>query len=337
MRAGGPTWVTMADVARLAGVSDMTVSNAYKRPERVAADTRKRVFDAARELGYVLNEVAGNLASGRSRVIVAVVPSLSSSYFHATLQGAMDVLRGHGYQVMLADSGYGPLDEQKVVEAFLGRRPDGFLLTGTGHTRRTAAMLRAAEVPVVETWEVQGPFIDMAVGYSNADAGAALPALVVRKGHRGIAYVAPPDARVKRHRQRRDGIRGALRDAGLPDERIVALPEVMGFAGGRVGIERVLSTWPDTTAVIGATDVYAAGALFECDRRGIRVPDDLAICGFGNAEIGRETCPALTTVDLRSHEMGRRAAQALLARFEGRTDAPSVVDVGFEIVERQSA
>ena len=69
----------------------------------------------------------------------------------------------------------------------------------------------------------------------------------------------------------------------------------------------------------------------------IRVPDDLAICGFGNAEIGRETCPALTTVDLRSHEMGRRAAQALLARFEGRTDAPSVVDVGFEIVERQSA
>jgi LacI family gluconate utilization system Gnt-I transcriptional repressor len=327
----------MTDVARLAGVSDMTVSNAYKRPERVAAETRKRVFDAARQLGYVLNEVAGNLASGRSRVIVAVVPSLSSSYFHATLQGAMDELRVKGYQVMLADSGYGPQDEQKVIEVFLRRRPDGFLLTGTGHTRKTAALLRAAGVPVVETWEVHGPFIDMAVGYSNVDAGACLTRLLVGKGHRRIAYIDHPDARVKRHRLRRDGIQGVLRDAGLADERIVSLPQVMGFAGGRIGLEQVLSSWPDTTAVIAATDVYAAGAIFECQRRGIDVPGDLAVCGFGNAEIGRELHPALTTVDVRSHEMGRRAALALLARCDGLTPGATVVDVGFEVIERRSA
>jgi LacI family gluconate utilization system Gnt-I transcriptional repressor len=326
----------MADVARLAGVSDMTVSNAYKRPDRVADDTRKRVFEAARQLGYVLNEVAGNLASGRSKVIAAVVPSLSSSYFHATLQGTMDGLREHGYRLMLADSGYGPADEETVVEAFLRRRPDGFLLTGTRHTRRAASLLRAAAVPVVETWEVQGPFIDMAVGYSNSDAAAALTQLLIRKGHRRIGYIDHPEAPVRRHRQRREGIRAVLRDAGLPSDRVVFLPEVMGFAGGRVGLQRLLASWPDTTAVIAATDVYAAAAVFECQRRGMRVPDDLAVCGFGNAEVGRETCPALTTVDTRSYGMGRAAAQALLARLAGRVDVPAVTDVGFEVIERQS-
>ena len=336
MTVRGPAWVTMADVARLAGVSDMTVSNAYKRPDRVADDTRKRVFEAARQLGYVLNEVAGNLASGRSKVIAAVVPSLSSSYFHATLQGTMDGLREHGYRLMLADSGYGPADEETVVEAFLRRRPDGFLLTGTRHTRRAASLLRAAAVPVVETWEVQGPFIDMAVGYSNSDAAAALTQLLIRKGHRRIGYIDHPEAPVRRHRQRREGIRAVLRDAGLPSDRVVFLPEVMGFAGGRVGLQRLLASWPDTTAVIAATDVYAAAAVFECQRRGMRVPDDLAVCGFGNAEVGRETCPALTTVDTRSYGMGRAAAQALLARLAGRVDVPAVTDVGFEVIERQT-
>ncbi len=336
MSPRGPAWVTMADVARLAGVSDMTVSNAYKRPDRVAEDTRKRVFEAARQLGYVLNEVAGNLASGRSRVIAAIVPSLSSSYFHATLQGTMDALREQGYRLMLADSGYGPADEEKVVEAFLRQRPDGFLLTGTRHTRRAVSMLRAAAVPVVETWEVQGPFIDMAVGYSNADAAAALTQVLIRTGHRRIGYIDHPDAPVKRHRQRREGIQSALRGAGLPWNRVVFLPEVMGFAGGRIGLERLLGAWPDTTAVIAATDVYAAGAVFECQRRGMRVPDDLAVCGFGNAEVGRETCPALTTVDTRSHAMGRAAAQAMLARLAGQAHGPSVTDVGFEVIERQS-
>lgn len=336
MSPRSPVWVTMADVARLAGVSDMTVSNAYKQPERVAEDTRKRVFDAARQLGYVLNEVAGNLASGRSKVIAAVVPSLSSSYFHATLQGTMDVLREHGYRLMLADSGYAPADEQRVVEAFLRRRPDGFLLTGTRHTRRTVTLLRAAAVPVVETWEIPGPFIDMAVGYSNSDAAAALTQVLIRKGHRRIGYIDHPDAPVRRHRQRREGIQAALRGAGLQCNRMVFLPEVTGFAGGRIGLERLLGTWPDTTAVIAATDVYAAGAVFECQRRGLRVPDDLAVCGFGNAEVGRELFPALTTVDIRSDAMGRAAAQAMLARLAGQAHGPSVTDLGFEVIERQS-
>ncbi len=326
----------MSDVARLAGVSDMTVSNAFRRPERVAAETRKRVLEASRALGYVLNEVAGNLSSGRSRTIVAVVPSLSSSYFHATLQGAMQVLGAQDYQLTLGECGYSPQGEQKVVEAFLRRRPDGFLLTGTRHTRKTVDLLRAASLPVVETWEIQGPFIDLAVGYSNVDAAVALTRLLIAKGHRRIGYIDHPDAPVKRHRQRQQAVTGTLRSAGLDHTRVAALPDVMGFAGGRVGLQRLLGQWPDTTAVIAATDVYAAGAVFESQRRGLRIPQDIAIAGFGNAEIGRELFPALTTVDLHSGAMGQQAARVLLARLNGEPLEQCVIDVGFELIERQS-
>jgi LacI family gluconate utilization system Gnt-I transcriptional repressor len=334
---GAALGATMSDVAKLAGVSDMTVSNAFRRPERVSEPTRARVMEAARRLGYVLNEVAGNFSSGRSKTVAAIVPSLSSAYFHPTLQGMMDVLGPRGYQLMLADSGFRAHDEQHAVEAFLRRRPDGFILTGTRHSLQTTTMLRSAGVPIVETWDSNGPFIDMGIGYSHFDASSALTGLLVAKGHRHIGYIDHPVSAVRRHRQRRDGIRSSLERSGLRSDHVVSLPEVTGFSGGRVALADLLARWPEITAVIAATDVYAAGAVFECVRRGLRVPTDLAICGFGNAEIGRELSPSLTTVDTRSYPMGVEAARMLLRRFEGVTSAPKFHDMGFQLLQRESA
>jgi LacI family transcriptional regulator, gluconate utilization system Gnt-I transcriptional repressor len=333
---GATLGATMSDVAKLAGVSDMTVSNVFRRPERVSEPTRARVMDAARRLGYVLNEVAGNFSSGRSKTVAAIVPSLSSAYFYPTLQGMMDVLGPRGYQLMLADSGFRDRDEQQAVEAFLRRRPDGFILTGTRHASGTTTMLRSAGIPIVETWESDGPFIDMGIGYSHFDASSALTALLVAKGHRHIGYIDHPVSAVRRHRQRRDGIRSTLERSGLRNDCVVSLPEVTGFSGGRIALSELLARWPEITAVIAATDVYAVGAVFECIRRGLRVPSDLAICGFGNAEIGRELSPSLTTVDTRSYEMGAGAGRMLLGRFEGEERSARLQDVGFELLERES-
>lgn len=326
----------MTDVARQAGVSTMTVSRVYKQPDRVSAKTRQRVLAIAERLGYVPNLVAANLSSGRGNVIAAIVPSFSNSYFAATLQGMADELRRNGYEMMLADSGYRPEEEERVVAAFLGRRPEGIMLVGTRHTRATRSMLRGAGIPAVETWETKGPFIDMAIGYSHYDASRALTQLLIGQGHAAIGYIDHPQAAVQRHLERGTGIADALKAAGLRSDIVIRLPSVGGFSAGRQGLQQLLAQYPETTAVICATDIYAAGALFECQHRGIAVPAQLAVCGFGNFEIATELCPPLTSVDTHAYEIGRGASEMLLCRIAGQPVTPRIRDVGYAIVTRQS-
>ncbi|WP_276330617.1 LacI family DNA-binding transcriptional regulator [Microvirga aerophila] len=154
----------MSDVARRAGVSLMTVSNAFQQPGKVRPETRARVLAAATELGYIPNLIAGNLASGRSRVIAAIVPSLRNSNFARMIQGMTDQLEKHGYELLLATADT-PEREVKAITTFLGLRVDGLVLTGTGHSRDVRSLLEAARLPVVETWNLDGPYIDMAVGF----------------------------------------------------------------------------------------------------------------------------------------------------------------------------
>ncbi|MGE0719467.1 MAG: LacI family DNA-binding transcriptional regulator, partial [Alphaproteobacteria bacterium] len=274
-------WATMAEVARRAGVSAMTVSRVFKAPGAVRPALRARVEDAARALGYVPNLLAGNLASSRSRMVAAVVPSLANSNFVGTVKGLADRLRSAGYQLLLADSGYDTAEEARAVEALLGRRPDGLVLTGTRHDPAVAAMLRASRVPTVETWELRGPFIDMAVGFSNYAAASALARLVASRGYRHVGYIDFPHADVPRFADRRRGVRAGLRGAGR-DVPIVAQVADEGFDGGRLGLEALLAAEPRLDAVICATDVLAIGVIFECERRGVAVGTRMGVCGFGD-------------------------------------------------------
>jgi len=328
----------MTDVARQAGVSLMTVSRVYNdEPGRVSEKTRRRVLAIAGRLGYVPNLVAANLSSGRSRIVAAIVPSFSNSYFTGTLKGMTDSLQREGYQMMLADSGYEPKEEERVVAAFLGRRPDGIMLVGTRHTRATRSMLRSSGIPVVETWETKGPFIDLGIGYSHYDASRDMTKLLIERGHRAIGYIDHPAIAVQRHLDRANGITDTLSEAGLRSDIVVRLREVGGFAAGRTGLRQLLEAYPETTAVLCATDVYAAGALFECQHRRIPVPGRLAICGFGNFEICSELSTTITSVDTHAHEIGRGAAEMLMRRMAGMRVSPRIQDVGYTIVRRDSA
>ncbi len=332
-RASG--WVTMADVARRAGVSPMTVSRAFKTPASVSAAVRARVEEAAHALGYVPNLVAGNLASSRSRMVAAVVPTLANSNFLGTLKGLSDRLRQEGYQLLLTETGYDPREEEAAVSALLGRRPDGVVLTGAQHDPAVTQMLRAAQVAVVETWELRGPFIDMAVGFSHYAAALALGRLVVGRGYRRIGYIDFPHPGVRRFQERRRGVRAALREAGL-DAALTAGATDEGYAGGRAGLDALLALAADLDAVICATDVQAIGVLFECARRGWPVPGRLGVCGFGDYEIAAAVPPGLTSVRTNGRGIGIAAAELILRRQEGGMAAAPVLDLGFEIVSRGS-
>lgn len=333
-RGGGTTRIE--EVARLAGVSAITVSRALNKPDKVAEGTREAIWRAIEATGYIPNQLAGSLASNRSRTIGVIVPTILNSIFADKVQGMTDVLGKAGYQLLLANSGYSLDLEADLVAAFLAQRPSGLVLTGVTHAPKTRSLLERAGVPVVETWSMHADPIDMLVGFSNEEAACAMVRHLGEAGYGRIALVAAPAKDNDRAASRIEGYRRAVRELGLPDDRRLEREASFSLRNGATALTDLLAEHQDIDAVFFANDILAAGGLLECQRRGIRVPDDLGIAGFDDVDLAAETVPALTTVRIPRYEIGARAAALILERVAGGVPAERSVDLGFEIVARGS-
>ena len=328
-RAGGA--VRMHDVARLAGVSPITVSRALNQPDKLTEATRRRVAEAIARVGYLPNLTAGSLASNRSRIIAAIVPTIANSIFADTVQGLSDGLARDGYQLLLGQTGYSDTTEEQLIRAFLGRRPDALVLTGIVRSAAARALLRNAGIPIVETWDLADDPIDLLVGFSNRAAGAAMAEYLSGRGHHRIAFVGGGD---QRSQARRAGFAQAL---GPARAVCVTLDGQASVPAGRAALHDVMAQAPDVRAIFFSTDVLAIGALLECRRLGWAVPERIAIAGLGDLPLAAEMIPALTTIEIRGYAIGARAASMLLRRLGGETVEPRVVDLGFRIIARDSA
>lgn len=328
----------MQDVAHVAGVSVITVSRVLREPGKVAEETRTRVLAAIEAIGYVPNLVAGSLKSRRSGVIAAVIPSVTHSIVADVVRGMTEVLNSEGLHLLLADSGFSPDEEEALVAAFLARRPDAMYLTGTTHTAGTRKMLDAARIPVVETGTLTDTPIDMVVGYSNFDAARAMTRALIDSGRRTIGYVGQHGREyIDRVRDRHAGHCEALRGRRMRLHTRLQVEVDLSYRGGAGGLAQLLANEPRVDAVFCTSDVIAIGVLFECQRRGIRVPDRIAVTGMDDQEIASQCVPALTTIRMPRYEMGRRAADMLCRRLAGETIRAKRVDLGFEIVQRDTA
>ncbi len=330
----------MADVARRAGVSKMTVSRALRHDGAVSAETRRRIHVAIEELGYVLDQSAGSLSSKRTGFVAAIIPSINNSNFSDTARGITDALEGTGLQLLLGYTDYAAEREEKLVESMLRRRPEGVILTGGSHTARTRKLLISAGIPVVETWDMPPDPIDQVVGFSNEDAMALLVRRLAEKGYRRFGYIGGTTERDTRGSQRRNGFQRVLNELGLPADRLISFgaPPISIEQGGQAVVS-MLARWPDTEMVICVSDLSAFGALMECHRRGLRVPEDVAIAGFGNFEVAAYSHPRITTVDVECYEIGRRAALRLRDAIAGKRDPSlgSIELIRIRVVERESA
>lgn len=326
--------ITLHEVARIAGVAPITASRALNTPDRVSKDVLQRVTDAVQRTGYVPNRLAGSLASSRSRLVAAVVPTIAGPVFLQTVQSLTQSLAERGYQLMLGQSGYAESREDALLEAIVARRPDGIVLTGIMHSPQGRRRLLAAGIPVVETWDLTPTPIDMLVGFSHEAVGRAVVAFLRSKGHRRLAVIAGDDERAKR---RNAAFIAAAKAARLPAPRLVSVAAPTTLKSGRAGLTRLLAHAPPVDAVFCSSDLLALGVLTEAQARGIPVPASLAVIGFGDLEFAADLHPALTTVRIAGQEIGRRAAEFIVERAEGRAVGERIVDVGFSIVERDSA
>ncbi|HKS12537.1 MAG TPA: LacI family DNA-binding transcriptional regulator [Pseudomonas sp.] len=330
--------VTLNEVAREAGVSAISVSRYFNQPEQVSPPLRERIQAAVEALGYVPNLVAGGLASARGRIVGMVIPNISGPIFAQTIQAFSDTLSRHGYQLLLASSYFDEAQEESAVRAFLGWSPAALVVTSHFHSPGTEKMLAEADVPVVEIWDYQPARSPLQVGFLHHEVGVQAARYLLDKGHQRIAFVqnsAPGDLSAL---ERRDGYSQALHEAGLQPWVFVPSPDAAPFEAGKQAMQALLGHEPRPQAVIFANDNLAAGALLAGQRAGLKLPEDMAIVGFGDYPFADMLIPSLTTLRPPSREIGEVAARRVLeclGAVEGEAQRLNLL--GCELVVRESA
>jgi LacI family gluconate utilization system Gnt-I transcriptional repressor len=330
----GTGGITLSDVASLAGVSAITVSRALNTPAAVSPETLERVRSAISRSGYVPNLVAGGLASNRSRLVAALVPTIAGPVFLETIQALTDALAEAGCQLILGQSGYSGAREDALIDAIVGRRPDGIVLTGIMHSPEGRKRLLASGIPIVETWDITPTPIDMIVGFSQEKAGAEVADYLYRKGYRRPALITADDQRAM---LRRSGFEQRFAALGVPAIPACMVPAPSSLANGRSGFAQLWAEHGQTDVVFCGSDVIAQGVITEVQAMGMTVPGDVAVMGFGDMPFAAHTHPALSTVRIDGTSIGRQAARFILDRVEGLDPGPKVRDLGFSIIERASA
>jgi LacI family gluconate utilization system Gnt-I transcriptional repressor len=330
--------MTLDDVAQLAGVAPITVSRALHKPHLVSPKTVEKVQAAVDRLGYVPNLLAGGLASQKSRLIMAVIPTTINPTFSEMVDALRDELVKAGYELMIGLSGYSDEREEELVNAIISRRPDGIVLAGLARAPTLRKRLTNARIPVVETWDLSTKPVDMLVGFSNRRVGRAAAEYFIDSGRHRLALLVGGDPRAA---ARSTGFQAAAKARGVPIGGIEVVPSPTTVGIGRAAIRRLLQHDPAIDAVFCSSDQLALGVLLEGIASGIAIPGRLAVMGFGNLNFSADTWPSLTTVAVDGERIGRQAARFLLDRIEGAQpdDAADkrILDVGFRIIRRDSA
>ena len=310
--------VRVEDVARVAGVSPITVSRALSYPHKVKDETRKRVADAVAQTGYVVNSFASSLRSGRSSIITVFVSSLQNPHFAASMQGIVDAFESSNFHLMFAQTGYSEALEIDVVNSVLPFRPAGVVFTGVVRSDETRAALQRLGTPVMEMWGYRPDPIDMLVGFSNADGGRLIGEHFGQQGFKHIAYSGHT---LERGVERIAGFRAGLEAYGATLELLVPMEGTRSISDGMTALDQILRDLPNCDAVFFGTEILAVGASLRARKLGIAMPSQLAIAGFGDLDFAPHLLPPLTSVHLADYDMGLAAGRMLLRRLNGEVIA----------------
>lgn len=328
--------VTLSDVAREAGVGESTVSRVLRKQGSFSKQAGARVAEAVARLGYVPNRLAGSLAGNAAtlgtQLVGIVIPSLANIVFPDLLRGLTGALDAAGYQSVIGVSDYDLDREEALVRALLSWRPAALVVTGLEHTAGAVAGLKAGGIRIVEMIDVDGPGLDIVVGFSNAKVGRASAGHLLARGYRRIGFVGHDIRRDLRAGKRLAGFEAVLAEAGVPLREREIMPGPSSPAAGRAGLERLLARAPDLDAVYFSNDDMALGGYFACLAHGWSVPGRVALFGFNGLDLIEAMPQPLSTIRTPRLEIGRVAAERLAAGGPAES-----VDLGFDLIEGATA
>ncbi|WP_367187026.1 LacI family DNA-binding transcriptional regulator [Roseibium sp.] len=327
--------VTIADVASEAGVSAMTVSRALRNPDKVSQKTLTKIRAVVERLGYIPDPAASALAAGKTNVIGVIVPSVTNNVFSDVMRGIYEEAEGSKWQIQLGNSRYSPLEEENLVRTFLSQKPAGLILSGLDQSEVTANLLRSADCRILQIMECGPDPYDMMIGFSHVEASMAATRHLLEAGYRRPGYIA---ARLDPRSQRRLlGFQKTAEEAGVFDaNRIVTTPRPSTVTLGCELVADLLSKAPDSDAILCNNDDLALGALFECQRRGLRIPEEFGICGFNDLEMMAAANPSITSVRTFRLDMGREAMRWMSNALTGIEPDKPAIDLGYQIIARKS-
>lgn len=315
-------------------MSPATVSRFINSPERVADQTAARIRAAIEATGYLPNLNAGALASNRSRLIAVLVPDIAQSIFNDTVEAMIEELSAAGNSVMLSLTGADPDRLVTQINAALSRRADAIILTGIVADRKIREKLRANPVTVIETWGLPDDPIDVAIGFSHQEVGTEMARFLRGRGYRQPHLVVP---RSSRSEQRASGFaRRWIAEGGSEPTRLeVNIPS--HFGQGRLSYRALADLPQRPDVVVCGSDWIAQGLIVEAQAAGIRVPDQIAVTGFGNLRMAGDMRPTITSVDVDGARVARETLRVLQALSAGEALRDRHIDVGFRIIARESA
>ena len=317
---------SLQDVADQVGVTKMTVSRFLRNPDQVSEALREKIAQAVEASGYIPNKAPDILSNSTSHAIGVLLPSLTNQVFAEVIRGIEAVTDRHGYQTMLAHYGYLPEKEEERLTSLLSYNIDGVILAERTHTERTLRMLKTAGIPVVEIMDSVSPCLDIAVGIDNFEASRQMTRAMIERGCRKVVYLGA------RHDERTfirlKGYEQAMLDANL-EPRNVMTQASSSYSLGAQLLHDCRDKYPDTDGLFCTNDDLAIGAIFECQRLGIQIPQDLAISGFHGHDVGQVMTPKLASILTPRDQMGRKAAEVLLARMSGKKLTDTHFDVWF--------
>lgn len=324
----------IVEIARLAGVSPITVSRALRHPEKVAETKRRKILEIVERTGYATNPHARALRSGQSNIVAAFVSNLQSQQFCLAVQGCGEVLEPQGYQLMIGQTSYSYAKETTMIQSLREMRPAAVMFTGVIEIEENRRALRALGIPIMETWAYPRDPIDMLVGFSNIDSGRLAAEHFAERGYRRIGFIG---RRSGRGALRLTGFREGARAAGLDIVAELSVDGVSSMVDGRRALGDLLSRNAAVEAVFCANDLLATGALLEARRLGMRLPDDIAILGFGHNDVAEELPPGLTTIGIDSRDLGRQAGSMIMQRMRGEMPSEPTRAVELTLTRRGSS
>ena len=332
----GPTAarrVGLKDVAARAGVSINTVSRAIRAPHTVRPELRRQIEALLDELDYVPNRLAGGLAGASTEVVGVILTSLFYSEYAAMIDALQGGLGQAGLSVMIGNSHYDLDQELALVRTMLSWRPAAMTLVGTDHHPKVVELLATAGIPVVEIWEARDARIDSAVGMDHHAIGRLQARHLLERGCRRIAFLGCVRRHDYRAQRRQGGCLAALAEQGLAPVTVTAPDGGSPDLGEALAVQ-LLNEHPGTDGIACNSDIIAMGVLRGLARLGRRVPDDIAVIGFGDNEASSCLTPGLSTIRPPRAAIGRAAAAIILARIDGEPPQSRVFEA--ELVERAS-